>query len=188
MAAQWPGPSRGPGMPAAGAAARPQTLSPRLLLLFGLGVLALLVAAVAAVLAAAPAAQRVVQGDAPPAVSAPGLRWFDSDGAPAGARPGPGIWRRDGPGATWEWMPLRAEAMTQRTYAGSSTPASPAWPNGPESVHVERVVQPNGREVGHWVWNPTAFSTENGGASRWSPRWQWAPAGQPLLLTPEPKA
>src|SRR5687768_4442524 len=152
MAAQWPGTSRGHGMPAAGAAAQPQTLSPRLLLLFGLGVLALLAAAVAVVLAAAPAAQRVALGEAPPAVSAPGLRWFDSDGAPsaAGVRPGPGIWRRDASGDTWEWMPLAAEAMTQRTYDGSGTPASPAWPNSPERVHVERVVQPNGREVGHW--------------------------------------
>jgi hypothetical protein len=169
---------------------QPQTLSPHHLLLFGLGVLALLATAVAVVLAAAPAAQRVAQSGAPPAVSAPGLRWFDPDGVPAaaGAEEGPGIWRRDAVGASWEWMPLPAEAMTQRTYDGSGIPASPAWPASPDTIHVERVAHPNGRVAGYWVWNPTAFSTEDGGAARWAPRWQWSAAGQPLLLMPEPKA
>jgi hypothetical protein len=83
-------------------------------------------------------------------------------------------------------MTLPAEAMTQRIYNRSGTPASPAWPTSPETIHVERVVHSNGRVVGYWVWNPTAFSTEEG-ASRWVPRWQWSPAGWPLLLTPEPK-
>jgi hypothetical protein len=189
MAIRWQGASQRARMPAAGAATRPQTLSPRLLLVFGLGVLLLSVAAVAAVLTAGPAAQRLVQGEVPPAASAPGLRWFDPDGAPSGtgAQQGPGLWRRDTTGAGWEWMALPAAAMTQRTYIGSGVPASPAWPSSPETIHVERVVQPNGREVGYWVWNPTAFSTESG-ASRWSPRWQWTPAGQPLLLTPDPKS
>lgn len=177
-----------------------------------LGVLLLFSAFVGAVLAtAAPRPGRVdfPAPPVPPSLSAPGLWWFDGRGLAdalgcadaggpcagrrqsasqvKGGAAAPGTWQRSLPGGVWEWSPLAADAVAQRVYISAATPPVPEWPADPAKLRVERFLRPDGKELGYWVWNPSVFELLPSGSHRWSPRWQWTPAGQPLLLTPEPR-
>jgi hypothetical protein len=147
----------------------------------GLGVLLLLIWVVALTWRAEPLDQPIV----PPAPEAAGLSWFAGDGP--GADSGPGIWRRDAVGQRWSWQPLAQTAVTPRTYDEAGTPPEPAWPQDAAQVATERVTRSSGTLVGYWVWNPAIFADSDVGGAQWSPRWQWAAAGQPLLLAEAPK-
>ena len=103
----------------------------------------------------------------------------------------PGIWHRTAATAPWEWTPLAPELLTRWVYDGADAPPSPAWPSEVARLQAQHVVRPDGDALGYWVWNPSVFvggttgTSGTGGSSShfWSPRWQWAPTGQPLLLS-----
>jgi hypothetical protein len=123
----------------------------------------------------------------PPDPAAPGLMWFAPSGGSAadGHDSGPGLWRRLAPGDAWEWEALPPEAVAVRVFAGAGVPSLPAWPDDSTRLRAERVVDPAGPVLGHWVWNAAYFAQQASGSHRWEPHWAWAPAGEPVLLIPE---
>jgi hypothetical protein len=136
--------------------------------------------------------------EVPPSRDAAGLRWFDAHGPASSANAGtgagsqqasgqqgvPGIWQRTSTDQAWQWTPLTASAVTDRTYSGAGTPPAPDWPADPTQTQVHRVVRPDGTLQGYWVWNAGNFAGTPGQSLRWSPGWEWTPQDQPLLLTP----
>jgi hypothetical protein len=102
---------------------------------------------------------------------------------------GPGIWHRAADTVPWEWTALASELVTRSIYDGADAPPSPSWPSDVIHLQAQEVVRPDGDTLGYWVWNPSVFvggasGIGGSGSHFWSPRWQWASSGEPLLLTP----
>ena len=96
---------------------------------------------------------------------------------------GPGFWHRAAETASWEWTALAPELLTHMTYDGIGPPPPPAWPSEVTRLQAQQVARSDGDTLGYWVWNPSVFAGGSG-THFWSPRWQWAPSGEPLLLAP----
>ena len=129
----------------------------------------------------------------PPDPAATGRFWFASSGPSGGtggtggtgdAGDAPGLWRHAEPDGEWAWLPLTSSMVGERIYAGTGLPPAPPWPDEPAEFRVERVRNARQEVLGYWVWNAAYFVRLPWGSHQWSPRWQWAPDGQPLLLVP----
>jgi hypothetical protein len=163
---------------------------PALVLFFATGVLLMLGLLAGALLFTTPAhsmdipapVPQPLSGPAlPPSPDAPGLWWFAGEAVGIDGS-GPGIWRRERLGEEWEWSPLPQTAIGQRTHRATGRPPVPVWPPDPTIIRVERVIHPSGQEIGYWIWNAAAFTQLPSGSHMWSPRWEWAPTGTPVLV------
>ncbi|HEV2122767.1 MAG TPA: hypothetical protein VGW38_08340 [Chloroflexota bacterium] len=164
-------------------------VAPAILIFLGTGIVVLLALAAGAVIATAPVrpvalANPATQTGFPPAEEAVGLWWF-TDRAPVGEAPGPGLWRRERAGDAWAWSPLPAQLITDRPTSDSGQLVAPPWPADPTRVSAIRIADSSGKLVGFWVWNPAAFEVIPSGTHQWRPRWEWTPAGTPLMLLGE---
>jgi hypothetical protein len=121
----------------------------------------------------------------PPDPAAAGRAWFAPIGPGGNAGDGPGVWERLGPQDAWTWQPLPAAVVDERVYAGAGAAPAPPWPADVTYFRAERVCDGQGMPLGYWVWNAAFFVRLPWGSHQWSPRWQWTPQGEPMLLVPD---